>query len=65
MELHFEVPQGAQQLYMRPGVSHLQYYALLLLRGPGRVAISSVFERPAPTGPPVNLTTNGQTARAW
>jgi uncharacterized protein (AIM24 family) len=65
MQLHFEVPQGAQQLYMRPGVSHLQYYTWLRLQGPGRVAIQSVFERPEPTGPPVNVGTNGQTARAW
>jgi uncharacterized protein (AIM24 family) len=65
MQLHFEIPQGARQLYMRPGVSHMQYYAWLRLRGPGRVAIQSVFERPEPTGPPVNLGTNGQTAKAW
>jgi uncharacterized protein (AIM24 family) len=64
-ELHFEFPRGARDLYMRPGVSHMLYFAWLRVHGPGRVAVQSIFERPEPTGPPVNLASNGHSATAW
>lgn len=65
MELHIEVPKGARELYIHRGVSNMIYVAWLRLRGPGRVAIGSVFERPRPSGPPVNLAANGNTLKAW
>lgn len=65
MSLHFEFPAGARDLYLQPGVSHMLHYVWLELRGPGRVALQSVFERPEATGPPVNIQDCGHTASAW
>jgi uncharacterized protein (AIM24 family) len=65
MSLHFEFPEGARELYMRPGVSHMLYFVWLKMHGPGRVALQSIFEQPEATGPPVNIQQSGCSAKAW
>lgn len=64
-QLHFEFPDGAREMYMRAGVSHMLHFVWLRMHGPGRVALQSIFERPEPTGPPVNIEQCGHTAVAW
>lgn len=64
-QLHFEFPDGAREMYMKPGRSHMLHFVWLRMHGPGRVAVQSIFERPEPTGPPVNIQKWGHTAVAW
>ena len=65
MQLRIEIPRGAREMYMQPGVAHMLHFVWLRLHGPGRVAVQSIFNRPEPTGPPVNIERSGNTAATW